>query len=243
MREVSAALLFAIASLAHPRILWLMIWPVLVAVAVWGGAAFLFWAELVLRVADVIRGWMEAATFFVRWDATAAALFAAKALVLVLLVPLIQLTAVFILGIFGMPAMVDHVAERRFPALERRRGGGFAGSVWNGLVSLAGLAGLALLSVPLWLFPPAWPLIPVAILGWVNQRVLRYDALAEHADAAEMQRIFRECRATLYLLGAALALLAYVPVLGFLAPVLAGLTFIHYLLGTLARARETPASQ
>jgi len=238
MKEAGAALVFAIANLAHPRMLWLMMWPVLIAVALWGGAAYVFWAQLVLSLGELIRTWMETVTFFIRWDATAAALFAAKALILVLLVPLIQLTAVAILGIFAMPAMVDHVASRRFPALERRHGGSFAGSVWNGLASLAGLAALALLSVPLWLFPPLWPLIPVAILGWVNQRVLRYDALAEHADGAEMKYIFRERRATLYVLGAALALVAYVPLVGFVAPVVGGLAFIHYLLGCLARMRE-----
>jgi hypothetical protein len=237
MREAGAALLLALANLVHPRMLWLMTWPVLVAVAVWGGAAFLFWAQLVLWLGELIRGWMETATFFIRWDASAAALFAAKALILVLLVPLVQLTAVFLLGIFGMPAMVEHVAERRFPALERRRGGSFAGSLGNNLVSLGGLAALAVLSLPLWLFPPLWPLIPVAILGWVNQRVLRYDAVAEHADGEEMRRLFRERRATLYLLGATLALIAYVPLIGFVAPVVAGLTFIHYLLDSLARLR------
>lgn len=237
MKEAGTALVLAIANLAHPRILWLMVWPVLVATAHWGGLAFFFWDPLVVWLGERVRGWMETATFFIRWDATAAALFAAKALALVLLVPLIQLTAVLILGIFGMPTMVDHVAARRFPALERRHGGSFGGSVWNGLVSLAGLVVLAMLSLPLWLFPPLWPLIPVAILGWVNQRVLRYDALAEHADGVEMRRIFRERRATLYLLGAALALIAYVPLAGFVAPVVAGLAFIHYLLGGLAATR------
>src|SRR5256714_15051362 len=88
------------------------------------------------------------------------------------------------------------------------------------------------------LFPPLWPLIPLVILGWVNQRLLRYDALAEHADAAEMRRLFRARRGPLYFLGVLLALAAYVPLVGFFAPVLFGLAFIHYLLGALAAARE-----
>jgi hypothetical protein len=92
--------------------------------------------------------------------------------------------------------------------------------------------------VPLWLLPPLWPVIPVAILGWGNQRLLRYDALAEHADRAEMARIFRERRGGLYLLGLLLALLAYVPIFGLLAPVAFGLAFIYYLLGALQAARR-----
>lgn len=242
MSEVGAALLFAIANLAHPRILWLMLWPVLLALALWGAAALLLWGRLVVWLADTLKGWVQTATFFVNWDATDVTLFAAKVLILVLLVPLIQLTALLILGMFGMPVMVNHVAERRFPELERRRGGGFAGSVWNSVVALLGMLLLAVLSLPFWLFPPFWPLIPVAILAWVNQRVLRYDALSEHADAEEMKRIFAQCRATLLMLGAGLALVAYIPVLGFFAPVIVALTFIHYLLARLKRLREQPVA-
>ena len=157
---------------------------------------------------------------------------------LIMLVPIIQLTALLILGIFGMPAMVDHIAERRFPQLARKHGGSFGGSIWNAIVALLGLALIGLLSVPLWIFPPLWPLIPVALMGWVNQRILRYDALAEHADAAEMRQIFTLQRGALYLLGAVLALVAYVPVLGLFAPVVMGLTFIHYLLAQLKRVRD-----
>ena len=77
-------------------------------------------------------------------------------------------------------------------------------------------------------------------MGWVNQRVLRYDALAEHASAEEMQPIFAARRGTLYVLGALLALLAYVPLVGFVAPVLFGLAFIHLLLGELQALRQAP---
>src|SRR5207237_7576585 len=127
--------------------------------------------------------------------------------------------------------MVEYVASRSYPGLERRRGGGIAGTGWNSFVALLGRIGFGILSIPLWLFPPLWPIIPLVILGWVNQRLLRYDALAEHADADEMRRIFRARRGALYLLGVLLALVAYVPLVGFFAPVLFGLAFIHYLLG------------
>jgi hypothetical protein len=41
-------------------------------------------------------------------------------------------------------------------------------------------------------------------------------------------------------MGAILALLAYVPLVGFLAPVLFGLAFIHLLLDELRTLREAP---
>jgi hypothetical protein len=108
------------------------------------------------------------------------------------------------------------------------------------VVALAGMAVLFVVSIPLWFFPPLWPVIPVAIVGWVNQRVLRYDALAEHATAAEMGLVFAGRRGTMYVLGVVLALLAYVPFVGLFAPVLFGLSFIHYLLAALKVHRESP---
>ncbi len=240
MRGIGSSISFALGNLLHPRMLWLMLWPVLVASGIWGAAAIWSWAGLVAWLAGILRDWIETATFFVHWDASTVALIAAKVLVIIGLVPLIQLTALLILGVFGMPAMVDHVAKRAFPDLVRRHGGSFAGSVWNSIVGVVGLVLLGALSIPLWIFPPLWPAIPVAIMGWVNQRVLRYDALAEHADAREMRAVFLRRRGAMYLLGAVLALVAYIPVIGLFAPVLFGLAFIHYLLGELQALRREP---
>jgi hypothetical protein len=92
-------------------------------------------------------------------------------------------------------------------------------------------------TLPLWLLPPLWPLIPLAIFAWVNQKLLRYDALGEHADRGEMTRLFRERRGALLALGLLLALLAYVPFVGFIAPGVFGLAFIRYLLGALQEMR------
>ena len=235
--SIFGSLAFGLANLLHPRMLWLMAWPMLVAIGVWGAAAIALWTQLALRLAAWLERWLEAAVFFVEVDLGSAALVAAHVLLFLAFVPLVYLTALFILGIFGMQSMVEHVAARSYPQLERRRGGGIAGSGWNGAVALAGLLGLAIASLPLWLLPPLWPVIPIAILGWVNQRLLRYDALSEHAARDEMARLFRERRGELYLLGVLLALVAYVPILGLFAPVWFGLAFIHYLLGALAAAR------
>jgi hypothetical protein len=240
MRSIAHSLLFALAHALHPRMLWLMLWPVLVALAIWGALALVFWGQFVFWLADLLLAWMRYGRFLMNWDAADVARIAAKIVTLLALAPLVQLTALLILGVFGMPAMVEYVASRRFPALAKRRGGSVVGSLSNSLLALAGLAGLALLTVPLWVFPPLWPVIPVAIAGWVNQRVLRYDALAEHADRAEMRAIFRARRGAMLGLGVLLALLAYVPLVGLIAPALFGLAFIHYLLGELEALRAAP---
>jgi hypothetical protein len=240
--SVAGALLYGLANLLHPRMLWLMVWPMLVSIAVWGALAFAFLGRLAAALGDLMRGWLEPASRLAGLDFGGATVIAAYVVLFLLLVPLVYVTALFILGVFGMPKMVDHVAQRLFPGLERRRGGGVAGSLWNGVAALGGMVLFFILSLPLWLLPPLWPLIPLAIFAWVNQKLLRYDAISEHADRDEMARLFRERRTPLLLLGLTLALLAYVPFVGFVAPVVLGVAFIRYLLGALQEMRALPVA-
>jgi len=235
--SLAGALLYGFASLLHPRMLWLMVWPMLVSLVFWGAVVAAFWERLAAALAALFQRGLDPAAGFLHLDLGGATVVAAYVVLVLLLVPLVYLTALFILGAFGMQKMVDHVEQRSFPALERRRGGSVAGSVWNSVAALGGMAVLFLISLPLWLLPPLWPLIPLAIFAWGNQKLLRYDALAEHADAAEMARLFRERRGALLTLGLLFALLAYVPFVGFIAPVLFGLAFIRYLLGALQELR------
>jgi CysZ protein len=232
--NVAGSVLYGLGNLFHPRMLWLMLWPMLVSLAIWGSAALVLWTRLALWLAELLNQW---ALGIVRVDLGQLSLFLANVALLLLFVPLVYLTALFILGAFGMQKMVEHVASRAFPQLERRRGGSGAGSVWNALVAFGGMLLLFIVSLPLWLIPVLWPVITLGVLTWVNQRLLRYDALGEHADAAEMARLFRERRGPLLLLGFLLALAAYVPFVGFIAPVVFGLAFIRYLLGALIELR------
>ena len=233
--SVLGALGYGLVNLFHPRMLWLMVWPMLVSLAVWGTLALVFWTQLAFWLAGLLN---QFALGTVRIELGDLAMFLANLALLLLFVPLVYLTALFILGAFGMQKMVEHVASRSFAQLERRRGGGTAGSVWNAIVAFAGMLLLFAASLPLWLIPVLWPVITLAILTWVNQRLLRYDALAEHADAAEMAHVFREHRGPLLALGFLLALAAYVPFLGFVAPAVFGLAFIRYLLGALEAIRR-----
>ena len=235
--NVAGALFYGLANLFHPRMLWLMVWPMLVALAIWGTAALFLWTKLALWLAGILKPYVEPALGYVRLDFGDATLVAANVILFLLFVPLVYLTALFILGVFGMQKMVDYVATRSFPQLERKRGGGTVGSLGNGLMAVLGMIGMFTVSIPLWILPPLWPLIPLVILSWVNQRLLRYDALAEHADPAEMQKLFREHRGALYLMGFLLALLAFVPFINFIGPVVFGLAFIRYLLGGLDTIR------
>lgn len=241
MGDILRALVRAASSLVHPRMLWLMVWPLLVALAVWITLAMLYWNQVAAwALAELQRAGVYDWTTST-WPFTVFAAALGWVLGLLVFVPLVLVTAVLIIGVVSMPVMVRHVAERDYAALERRRGGSFAGSVANAVVGLLVFVGLAVVTLPLWLVPLLWPLLPLLLLGYLNQRVFRYDALAEHASRAEISEVVRRWRGEMFLLGVVLALAGHIPVLGLLMPVYAGLAYIHYCLGRVAQLRAAPA--
>jgi len=78
--------------------------------------------------------------------------------------------------------------------------------------------------------------------AWLSQRMFRYDALAEHASAAEIATIVRDNRARLFGLGLALSPLSLVPIVNVLVlPIYAGIAFTELCLSELAALRARSA--
>jgi len=229
-------------DLFHRKMIWLVVWPIGVSLAIWIILAIVFGDDAVAWLSTTLSG-STIGQWIGRWlpvrEITGGL---GWVLLIVLLVPLVLATASVIIGIFSMPAMVQYVAARTYPQLERRRGGTFAGSVWNAVLAVAVFLGLGLVSLPLWLVPPLWPVLAAVLMGYLNQRMFRYDALAEHAGADEMRDMFARYRRELFGLGVLVSLLSYIPFAGLVVPVAAGLAFIHYCLARLAALRGAPAA-
>jgi len=147
------------------------------------------------------------------------------------------LSALVAIAVFTMPTIVRLVSARHFPALERRRGGTWHGSVRNALVAVAVFVPLWLASFLLLAVPPLYLAVSWCITGWLNQRLFGYDALAEHADRAELAALLRARRGRLLLLGVLLAPLTLVPIVNLVLPLFAGVAFACLCLDELARYR------
>ncbi len=234
------ALSRAFFSLLNLRMLWLMIWPAAAAFGFWLVLAALFWRQA-LHWLDGELGSIG----LVQWMLAFAplAFFAAHlawVILVVAFIPLVLATAVLLIGLFAMPAMVEHVSSTSYPALARRGGDGFVGSLWNSAVALALFLALGVVTLPLWVIPLFWPVIPVLLFAYLNQRVLRYDALTEHASAAERNELIRRYRHELFVLGVVVSILGHVPIAGLFAPVYGALAFVHYCLERLRSMRSEP---
>ena len=68
-------------------------------------------------------------------------------------------------------------------------------------------------TLPLWLVPPFFALIPPLLWGWLTYRVMTYDALALQASRDERRALVRRFRLPLLLIGIASGLLGSLPTL------------------------------
>ena len=237
MRAVISALGSAASDLREPKVLALGLAPPLAALAVWVVAA---WA-LADHWARWVTDWI-ATTSWLTWvqdfGLSSVLIWGSGIAAVALLLPVMLIAALIATDLVAMPVIVPLVAGRDYPGLAQRKGGTVAGSFWNACVAIALFVALWLASLPLWFTGIGALVLPPLISGYFNQRMFRYDALAEHASADEYRRIVREARGELFLLGLALALLLYVPFLNLAVPVLSGLAFTHFGLARLARLRE-----
>lgn len=234
MNDVLHALGRAFSSVLHPRMLALTIWPMLVALALWLGLAWLYWdswsqSMSAFVAGSDISGWLQQHGF------SGIVHYSVLLLLWLLLAPMILITAVLIAAVLEMPLIVSFVAARYYPALEKRRGGTVLGSIGNALIAVLVFAGLWIVTLPLWLTGVLVPVLPLVLAAYLNQRLFRYDALSEHASTEEYRTILEAGWGRMYMLGFMLALLYYVPLLNLLAPVLSGLAFTHF---GLARVQE-----
>jgi CysZ protein len=214
-----------------------MIWPMLLAIVVWTAAAMFFWDDWVAGMTGMVQ-----ATPLEQWIAHGFLAVASHYLIvivlLLLLLPAIYLTALLITSVFAMTMMVDHVAERYYPELERKQGGSNAGSIANAAAAIVVYCAGWVLSLPLWLFTPLAMVLPLLLMAWLNQHLFRYDALAEHASREEYALVVGRSRGRLFLLGAAVGLLQFVPLLNMFSPVYVALAFIHFCLAELKQLRR-----
>jgi hypothetical protein len=188
----------------HPRVIVLSILPVIIMGALSLTLGYFYWESALMVVRSNLESY-ELVNAMVHWlegvGLSSLHLVLAPALVLFLAIPVIVIMTLLLVAIFMTPSMVTLVASRRFPQLERKKGGSLLASIVWSLGSTVLAATLLVVTIPLWLVPPLILILPPLIWGWLTYRVMSYDALAEHASREERQQIFRENRLALLGIG------------------------------------------
>lgn len=251
----------------HPRVIVLSLLPLGLMVALAALLGYFYWDATVAWTREALEAWPLLASFWGwigRLFSGDVASVVAPMVVVIAATPLIVVVALLVVAGLMAPALTRLVAERRFPALEEKKGASFVGSVFRSL-GLTVLALLALVvSMPLWLIPPLVLILPPLIWGWLTYRVMSFDALAEHASPEERATLLRAHRLPLLgigvlcgYLGAAPSIvwasgLLFVAAFLVLAPLaiwiytlvfaFSALWFSHYCLDALAKLRAQRAA-
>ncbi|MCC8405417.1 EI24 domain-containing protein [Paraburkholderia sp. MMS20-SJTN17] len=206
----------ALASALHPRMLWLTFKPFIVATVGWGVLLWFFWQTLTGATRTWLDDWSFTATLYHLFDRLGfSALHAVIApfIVIALAIPLIVVTVLLLIAMLSMPAVIRFLATRQFAELEMRRGGTWYGSLGQALWATLLCLVLLIVTLPLWLVPPFFALIPPLLWGWLTYRVMTYDALALHATRDERRELVRRHRLPLLAIGIVSGLLGSVPTL------------------------------
>ena len=188
----------------HPRVIALSILPLVIMAALSLGLGYFFWDDTLAAIRSNLESY-ELVSRMVRWleslGLSSLRLVLAPALLLALAIPVIVIASLLFVAVFMTPAMVSLVAERRFPSLERKKGGSMWTSIFWSLGSTVVAAIALLVSIPLWLIPPLILILPPLIWGWLTYRVMSYDALVDHASADERKQLFKENKMSLLAIG------------------------------------------
>jgi len=149
------------------RMLGLVLWPLLGSLLLWSFLGYFFWHDLVSGLQH-LASVPALSNLFGDSVLHVVSEFSVAIALLLILPPLVQASALLITATLAMPLMVEFVAKRDYPQLQRRKGGTVSGSIWNALASTLVYLLLWLVTLPLWLF--GIPAIVLPVLQRLAQR-------------------------------------------------------------------------
>lgn len=268
MSNVARAWGRAFLSQWHGKMLAMSVAPFLLAVAVWGVLLYLGLQPMI----DQLHALFVEHNLFTTSGSWLAALglgtlktVVVPLIAMLVLLPLMILTALVFIGVVAMPVICRHVGLRHFPQLEQRKGGTLLGSVATAIGGMAIFMGLWIVTLPLYVFPPLAVFVQALLWGWLTCRVMVYDVLADYASAEERRAILKQHRWRLLVIGVASGAAGALPGAVWLGGVMAvvlfpflaaasiwlyvlvfmftGLWFAYYCMEALARLRAAEAPQ
>lgn len=240
MAAMGLAFRRALVSQVHPKMLAALLMPFAIALL---GAIVLLWAFW-----TPLTGWLEAQ--MTQWDIVnqvdqwlvAVGLFSVKfymipVLAAGLLLPLAGILGLVIAAIFVMPVVLRHIERREYKDVRRQGQHAMAVGAWNAILVGTIFVFGWLVTMPMWLFPPLALALPVFWWAFAFSRMMRVDALAEHANSQERRVLWRRHNLQYWIMGLCLALINLFPPMWLVLPVFSALVFGHYSLEALRQHR------
>ncbi|MBA4218266.1 MAG: EI24 domain-containing protein [Roseateles sp.] len=214
MQGLADAFWRAAAYCLMPRVIALSLLPLLASGLLAFGFMFFFWEDANAGVRAALESWHLVESLLQWLDRVGLQAFRSALTIIIVLaamLPVIILLSLLLVALCMTPAIVRLVAERRFPLLEKKRGGSLLQSLGASLAATALALVLIVLSMPLWLIPPLVMVLPPLIWGWLTYQVFGFDVLAEHASAEERRALLKEHRLPMLVMGVVCGYLGAAP--------------------------------
>ena len=237
---VATAFKRAVVSQCHPRMLLAILLPFVIMLVGATLLLYLFWTPLTGWLTAQADQWTVIRTvdeWLVAIGVLSLKVWIVPLLATFILLPIAGILGVAVAAVFVMPMVVRHVADRGYPGIAQWGKNATLLSVWNAIWVLTVFALGWLFTMPLWLFPPLGVLLSVFWWAFAFSRMMRIDAIVEHASPEERKRILRRNNTGFWTLGLICSLLNLLPPAWLILPVFSALLFAHYGLETLKRDR------
>lgn len=231
----------AAVSQCHPRMLLAIFLPFFIILVGTILLLWFFWTPLSnwltqqatnWTMVSTIDDWLVAIGFF------SLKIWLVPILAAVILLPISGIIGVAVAAVFIMPMVLRHVGVRDYPALERMGRNATLISVWNAVWVMTVFALGWVFTLPLWLLPPLGVVLSIFWWTFAFSRLMRIDAIVEHASPAERERMLRTHKRGFWALGLICALLNLLPPAWIVLPVFSSLLFAHYGLQVLQTSRS-----
>lgn len=230
----------AIASQFHPRMIAAILLPFAIALI---GAIILLWLFW-----DPLTSWMDEAVsssgvfntvdgWFLAIGLFSMKIWLVPIMAAGMLLPMAGILGLIIAAIFVMPIVLRHLEKRQYKDIKRQGKNitliGTWNALWVGFLFCVGW----IFTMPLWLLPPMAVLLPVFWWAFAVNKMLRVDAMIEHASPAERKLLWDRHYKKLWLIGIILSLVNLVPLFWFIMPVFSSLVYAHFCLQSIVDLR------
>ncbi len=244
MHKVFRALRQSFEACFDFRILVLVFVPFLLALLIAGMVFFTVGTWWIASAAGAIQNSWLSEFVSQKWhilsEGTLSSVYSIVMILLAMLVilPVSYLLAILLVSMVLLPFILKIIGAKSFPNLGKMRGGSNFVSVMNSLKVGFIYFALLVVSLPLWLLPGLAIVVPVILSAYLNKNIFVYDVLQDYASSEERERLVRENRGYLYVLGIILGLMNYLPLAFVVVPTFASLAYSYFCLNALKDLRE-----
>jgi len=155
----------------------------------------------------------------------------------VILLPVSGILGLAVAAVCVMPMVIAHLSGTTYAGLRREGRNSFVVSLWNAVwVSILFALGW-FVTLPLWLAPPLGLVVSVFWWAFAFTRMMRIDAIVEHASPAERRLLLARHSTAFWGIGLICALINLIPPAWVFLPVFSGLVYTHFGLSALTRLR------